>query len=293
MKPYYLRRLLSILFYLSTIFIIGGVLLFVPVIIGLIYEESHRFIFLFRGFLFPGIIVILLGMIVRFFSKPYPLSLKDSMFICTLAWVLLTLIGAIPYVEILQVSYLDACFETMSGFTTTGITVLTDLDTKPHSILFWRAFTQWIGGLGILSMFIIVGLKGGAAANKLFLAEGHKIATQKPSPGILHTAKILWILYILFTVSEIIILMILKVGFFDALTHAFTTISTGGYSIYDQSIAYYQSAGYAHYHLIELTFMLFMVFGGINFFIHYRFCKATFFNSHGHRGLCGFNRWWF
>lgn len=148
MKPYYLRRLLSILFYLSTIFIIGGVLLFVPVIIGLIYEESHRFIFLFRGFLFPGIIVILLGMIVRFFSKPYPLSLKDSMFICTLAWVLLTLIGAIPYVEILQVSYLDACFETMSGFTTTGITVLTDLDTKPHSILFWRAFTQWIGGLG-------------------------------------------------------------------------------------------------------------------------------------------------
>lgn len=270
MKPYFQRRISSILFYLSTILIIGGALLFIPMIIGLIYGESQHLIHLFKGFLLPGILAIVLGVVGRFLSKAHPLSLKDSMVICALAWIVLSMMGAIPYVEIIQVSFLDAVFETMSGFTTTGITVLTGLDTLPHSILFWRALTQWIGGLGILSMFILVGLKGGAAANKLFLAEGHKIATPKPSPGIFHTAKILWMLYIVFTCGQILVLMILGVGFFDALTHAFTTLSTGGYSMYDQSIAHYRLAGYAHHHLIELTFLFFMLAGGINFFIHYR-----------------------
>lgn len=274
-KPYYQKRFSAIFYYVSTILIIGGILLFIPVIVGLIFGEGHSIESLIKGFIVPGFTAVVFGCVTRYFSHAQTLTLKDSMFICTLSWVLLSFIGAIPFVVILNVGYLDACFETMSGFTTTGITMLTNLASMPHSILFWRALTQWIGGLGILSMFIVVGLKGGAATNKLFLAEGHKIATQKPSPGIFHTAKILWTLYLLFTAAQIVILMVLNVGFFDAVTHAFTTISTGGYSIYDQSIAQYRIAGYAHHHLIELTFMVFMLFGGINFFIHYRFWTGS------------------
>jgi trk system potassium uptake protein TrkH len=276
MKDYYRKRISAVLFYVSTVLIIGGILLFVPVIIGLIYGEGRPVIALLKGFVLPGTAMVVVGMIIKLLSAPQPLSLKDSMFICTLSWILLTVVGAIPFIVLLDVNYLDACFETMSGFTTTGITMFTGLDSMPRSILFWRAMTQWIGGLGILSMFVLIGLKGGAAANKLFLAEGHKIAAQKPSPGMFNTAKILWTMYILFTVAQIVILMALRLDFFDAITHAFTTISTGGYSIYDQSIAQYRLSGFSHYHLIELTFMLFMLFGGISFFIHYRFWTGDF-----------------
>ena len=271
MKPYNRRRLSSVSFYLSTVLLIGGLLLIVPVIVGLLYGEGQDIGKLLWAYILPGLGAVVLGIIFRSLSSTRSLSLKDSMFVCTLSWVLLTVIGGIPFVVMLDVGYLDACFETMSGLTTTGITMLTGLDTMPRSILFWRALIQWLGGLGILSMFVLIGLKGGAAANRLFMAEGHKIAAQKPTPGIFHTARILWNMYILFTVAQIVILLILGLGFFDAMTHAFTTISTGGYSIYDRSIAQYQWAGYARAHLIECTFMLFMLFGGINFFIHYRF----------------------
>ncbi|MFH1943141.1 MAG: TrkH family potassium uptake protein [bacterium] len=270
MKAYYRERLSVIFRYLSTILIIGGILLVLPFIIGIVYGEQSSFDQLIQAFLLPGGVAAVAGLVARAFSRVHSLSLKDSMFICTLSWILLTLIGAVPFVVILHVSYLDACFETMSGFTTTGITVLTGLDTMPHSILFWRALTQWIGGLGILSMFLLIGFKGGAAANKLFLAESHKITSKSPSPGMFRTAKILWTMYISFTVAETLILLSLGLHLFDAATHAFTTISTGGYSIYDNSIAQYRIAGFAHADLIELTILLFMLFGGINFFIHYR-----------------------
>ena len=270
LKLYYRKRISSIFYYLSTVLIIGGVLLFIPIIIGLIYGEGQAIEKLSLAFAAPGLGAVIFGILLKILSSDEPLSLKDSMFVCSLSWILLTVVGAIPFVVILESSYIDACFETMSGFTTTGITMYTGLDVMPKSILFWRALTQWIGGLGILSMFILIGLKGGAAANQLFMAEGHKITTQKPKPGMFHTAKILWMMYIIFTVAETLILVLLGLNLFDALTHAFTTISTGGYSIYDQSIAQYRLAGFTHYHLIELTIMVFMLFGGINFFIHYR-----------------------
>lgn len=274
-KAYYKKRLSSILNLTSTILIIGGGLLFIPLLVGLAYGEADQFSRLANGFILPGLASIMLGGLVRWMTKSQPISLKDSMFICTVSWILLTIIGAVPYVFILNASYLDGCFETMSGFTTTGITVFSGLDSMPKSILFWRALTQWIGGLGILSMFILIGLKGGAAANQLFLAEGHKIATKKPSPGIFHTTRILWTLYLGFTLAQTTILLFLGLDFFDAITHAFTSLSTGGYSIYDSSIAHYRLSGFAHAHLIELTFIVFMSFGGVSFFIHYRFWSGS------------------
>ena len=275
MKTYTKNRISSIVYYLATILFAGGILLFVPFLIGVIGGESRSMGELLSGYVIPGISSMLVGAVLRRISNVQPLSLRDAMFVCTLAWVLMTLVGAVPFIAVLDVDYLDACFETMSGFTTTGITVLSGLDEMPRSILFWRALTQWIGGLGILSMFILLGFKGGAAANKLFMAEGHKIASHKPFPSMFHTARILWTLYLIFTLAEAALLSILGLDLFDAVTHALTTISTGGYSIYDQSIAHFQAAGYAHFHLIELVILLFMIFGGINFFIHYRLWRGS------------------
>lgn len=276
MRSYYYRKRISgILYYVSLILIAGGILLCVPFVVGFLYREYSIIDKLLRGFILPGSISVLFGVSGVFIFDAHKLSLKDSMFICSLSWLVFAIIGGFPYVQILDVSYINAIFEAMSGFTTTGITLMADLDKMPHSILFWRALTQWIGGLGILSMFVLLGFKGGTASNKLFLAESHKVGARKLSPGIFHTAKALWTIYILFTLAEILILLFLKVDFFDAVTHSFTTLSTGGYSIYNDSIAHYRMAGYAHYHLIELTYMFFMLLGGINFLIHFRYLKGN------------------
>ncbi|MFO7889124.1 MAG: TrkH family potassium uptake protein [bacterium] len=271
MKKYYKKRINSICFHLSAVLSIGGVVLLLPIVAGIVWEENFITSPFLVAYLIPGLITVLLGIILKQVSRPGPLSLRDSMFICTLSWTILSLIGAIPFTIILHISYLDAFFETMSGFTTTGITMLTDIETIPRSLLFWRALTQWIGGLGILSMFILLGFKGGAAANKVFSAESHKVSLKKPFSGIYRTAKVLWTLYITFTIIETVILCLLGLNFFDALTHAFTTIATGGYSIYDDSIAHFRVAGYTHAHLIEMVILLFMLFGSINFFVHFRF----------------------
>ncbi|MBU1076030.1 MAG: TrkH family potassium uptake protein [Spirochaetes bacterium] len=281
MNEYYKKRFFTIIYYLSTICIISGVFLLLPVLIGLIYREP-AFEKLVKGFLLPGTAGIFLGLIGRIITKPDQLFLKDSMFICASSWVILTLLGGIPYVFLLKTSYINGCFEAMSGFTTTGITVLTGLDHMPRSILFWRALTQWIGGLGILSMFVILGFKGGASPSKLFMAESHKIKGAKPAPGIFHTAKVLWKIYIIFTLAEITLLIFLRLDLFDAVTHTFTTISTGGFSIYDSSIAYFRQAGYIHHHLIEVVIIIFMILGGMNFLTHYRILKGNlkaFFDS--------------
>lgn len=273
-KAYFKVRISGIFYYISTVLIIGGLFLLLPFIIGLIYGESGNTIDLIKSFVVPGVVIFFLGLILKYRSTKNRISLKDSMFICSFSWIILTIIGAIPYVVMLKTGYIDALFEAMSGFTTTGATILTGLDEMPRSILFWRAFTQWIGGLGILSMFILIGFKGGAAANKLFIAESHKIAGKKPSPGAFHTAKVLWKLYIGFTLAQIIILKFCGVGLFDAMTHSFTTISTGGFSIYDNSITQFQILGYQYHHIIEIVIIFFMILGGMNFFIHSRILKG-------------------
>ncbi len=271
----YKERIPNILHYMATILMVGGFTLLIPFIIGLIYDDYALFDKLLSAFAVPGLIMIVLGLTGRYFFPVRTISLKDSMFICALSWVLFSLLGAVPYIHILGISFLDAWFETMSGFTTTGITMLKGLDAMPRSILFWRALTQWIGGLGILSMFSLLGFKGAAASNRLFLAESHEIASNRPSPSIFQTVRAFWIIYLLFTFAQVMLLLILRVKLFDALSHAFTTISTGGFSIYDNSIAHYRISGHPFYHLIELTYVLFMLAGGINFFIHFRFWRGN------------------
>lgn len=130
--------------------------------------------------------------------------------------------------------------------------------------------TQWLGGLGILSFFIVVSFRGGSAAAALFSAEGHKITVSRPVPGIFNTMKILWGLYILFTISSFFCFLAAGMPLFDALNHCFTCISTGGFSTHDASLAYWSQNQYPHAWLIEYIAVLFMLAGGISFLVHFK-----------------------
>lgn len=195
------------------------------------------------------------------------------MLMCIFAWVIISVLGAIPFMIELNKSFTDAFFESVSGFTTTGITVFTGLDTMPHSIIFWRSLIQWLGGLGILTFFLFITANSESDLWQLFSAEGHKISSSRPVPNVYTTIKIFWLIYGLYTVLETIILKLLGLSLFEALIHSLTSLSTGGFSNHDASIAYYQQAGFANYRAIEYTITFFMLLGGINFLIHYRMLR--------------------
>lgn len=236
-----------------------------------------------------GLSFFLAGLLKLLFRQGNPNRLQ-AMLICSLGWLIFSAIGALPYVIVIRAGYLEAFFEAMSGFTTTGITMFTGLDCMPMSVLFWRSFTQWIGGLGILTFFLAVIYRGGSA-HMLFGAESHKTGiVERPVPGLANTLKILWAIYSGFTVFIALCLMLTGMSFFDSLCHSFTALSTGGFSPHDASIAYYHMAGYAHYAWIEYILIVGMLMGGINFLIHYRVLtggwRALFDNTE-------MRHWWF
>ncbi|MBN1673047.1 MAG: TrkH family potassium uptake protein [Kiritimatiellae bacterium] len=222
-----------------------------------------------EAFLIPAAGSFLFGLALRTLFKARPLDLASSMLFCTLGWLAASAFGALPFVIGIGASYLNGYFEAMSGFTTTGITVFVGLDRMPLSVLFWRALTQWLGGLGILSFFLAVIFRGGGA-HHIFGAESHKISARRPAPGLFNTLKILWGIYVLFTFAGALALALEGMPVFDAVCHSFTALSTGGFSPHDLSIGHYAAAGYRHHRLIEYTVTFIMLLGGMNFLVHYR-----------------------
>lgn len=269
------QMLVSVLGYLGALFWIFGFVLLVSLVVlfyfaGAGYREVSAWCFLL-----PSALALGLGAALKRRWAFAPLSGHGSMLVCALGWICISALGAIPLWLGLDMSYLDAYFEAVSGFTTTGITVLQGLDHMPRSMLFWRALMQWLGGLGILTFFLAVVFTGGAA-HRLFSAESHKIFAKRPVPGIFHTLWILWSIYAVSTLLVIVLLMVEGLSFYDAMAHSLTTLSTGGYSPYDASIDYYRQANYAHFAAIEYTIIFGMLLGGINFFIHYRVITGDF-----------------
>ena len=221
------------------------------------------------AFAIPAIGSFVLGRAFRMTFRGGTPDTTGSMLTCALGWIFASAFVAIPFVIGINASYLNGYFEAMSGFTTTGITVFSGLNELPRSILLWRALTQWVGGLGILSFFLAITFKGGGA-HHLYGAESHKIASTRPVPGLFHTLKVLWGIYGGFTVAGIVLLSLEAMPVFDAVCHTLTALSTGGFSPHDASIAYYAETGHRHFRLIEYTITLLMMLGGINFLIHYR-----------------------
>ena len=228
------------------------------------------------AFLLPAVLSLGLGFVFqRLFPRRQAPNSIQAMLICCLAWIFCAVLGALPFVIALNSSFLNGFFEAMSGFTTTGITVFSNLDQMPKSILIWRALTQWLGGLGILTFFLAVSFQPGTAY-RLFGAESHKIEGNRPVPGIAHTLKILWGIYAIFTTAIALALYLAGAGAFDSICHAFTALSTGGFSTHDSSIAYYHLHRFPHYIAIEYILIAGMALGGTNFFIHYRVLKGSF-----------------
>ena len=221
------------------------------------------------AFIITSLISLSLGIVLRKKCRLTTLDTTGSMLMCALGWIFISAIGALPFVIALGTNFLDAYFEAMSGFTTTGITIFSGLDDMPRSILFWRSLTQWLGGIGILSFFLAVTYQAGGA-HHIFGAESHKISSTRLKPGLFSTLRILWAIYAMFTILAAIAFVLEKMPIFDAVCHALSTLSTGGFSPHDSSIEYYSITGHPNYRLIEYTVTFFMMLGGINFLVHYR-----------------------
>jgi trk system potassium uptake protein TrkH len=267
-----MNRLKSIVQLSSSLLFILSVLLLIPLLVAWIYKEP---ILVYKSFIYVSAFSFTLAFIFRRLTYAYKvhIDLTTAMILCTVSWVLVSAIGALPFMIGLDKSFIDAMFEAVSGFTTTGITVFEQLDDMSHALIFWRSFIQWLGGLGILTFFLFVTTKSEGDSWQLFSAEGHKINAARPVPNVYRTIKYFWAIYSVYTLLEILMLWGLGLSFFDALSHSMTTLSTGGYSNHDASIAYYQLNGYKNYKLIEYTVILFMFLGGINFLVHYRMIK--------------------
>jgi trk system potassium uptake protein TrkH len=255
--------------------ILGLILLF-PLIIVLVYwGRLDDGLVTATAFVVAAIISFSLGMILSHEFKPSALNSAGSMIICALGWLIVSAVGALPFVIATGSNYLDAYFEAMSGFTTTGITIFSGLDDMPRSLIFWRALTQWLGGIGILSFFLVLTFQTGGA-HHIFGAESHKISSRRPAPGLFHTIRIIWTIYVVLTLLAVVMFAIERMPFFDALCHSLSAVSTGGFSPYDSSIAHYYQTGHPHYRLIEYTLALVMMLGGINFLVHYRILSKDF-----------------
>lgn len=203
-------------------------------------------------------------------------GIREGFAIVTFGWIILTLFGAIPIfvyfisqAETLTISiglhaFTDSYFEIMSGFTTTGATILTDVEILPRGILFWRSMTHWLGGMGIVTLALAILPAFGVASYQMFRGEVPGPTSERLKPRLAQTAKILWGVYALLTLAEAILLKFGGMSIFDALCHAFGTMATGGFSTKNASIAAYNSA------YIDWVVIIFMFFAGMNFIIHYQ-----------------------
>ncbi len=269
-------RLNCILHYTGHLLEVLGLVLLVPLIVVTLYW-GHRDDGwdTANAFAISAAISSFTGFVLRNVFRSEKLDTVGAMLMCAISWLACSAIGALPFVIGYGSSFLNGYFEAMSGFTTTGITVFAGLDEMPRSIIFWRSLTQWFGGLGILSFFLIVTFRA-SSAHHIFGAESHKISSTRPAPGLFNTVKILWLIYGGFTLFGVAVLTIEKMPVFDAICHAFTAVSTGGFSPYDASIDFYRQSGHANYRLIEYTLTFLMMLGGINFLIHYRVLTRDF-----------------
>jgi len=192
------------------------------------------------------------------------LRARDGYLAVGLAWALASLLGSIPYGIAGVLTPVDAIFESVAGFTTTGSSVMTDIESAPRALLLWRAMTQWLGGMGIIVFAIALMPLLGVGGMQLFKAEMAGPVANKITPRVAETARRLWLIYLGLTASEALLLTLAGMGPFDAVCHALTTLSTGGFSTRNASIAAFGSP------LIEWIVIVFMIAGGMNFVLHYQ-----------------------
>ncbi len=227
-----------------------------------------------QGIFYAGIITVFIGALLQFSTKGFKKQIKkrEGYLVVALGWITMSLSGALPYILTGSIpSLTNAFFETMSGYTTTGASILNDIEAMPKSILFWRSTTHWIGGMGIIVLAIAILPLLGIGGMQLFAAEAPGPSSDKLHPRITDTAKRLWFLYMGLTLSQAILLKFAGMGFFDAINHAMSTLSTGGFSTKNASIAYWNNKP-----LIQYIIIFFMFVAGTNFVLSYYAVKGKF-----------------
>lgn len=232
------------------------------ILVSVIYDGAD----IFMPFIYTMVVILVLGIcLAKFFvHDSFKLKVRDGMLIVTLCWILACFAGAVPFMTTGTIPDLaDAFFESCSGFSTTGSSVLTDIEALPMGLLFWRSFTHWIGGLGILIITIALLPSLGIGGQNIAVSETPGPALDRITPKMSDTAKTLLIIYMLFTVLETIMLMLGGMNLFDALIHTFGTVGTGGFSNYNANVAHFDST------YIRIVITAFMFLCGVNFNLLY------------------------
>ncbi|MGM0509863.1 MAG: TrkH family potassium uptake protein [Thermoplasmatota archaeon] len=260
---------------------LGGILklfgfaFFVPVLPAIIYQEGPMaFGFLPVNvliFLFMAAFTITLGYPFEAFGKAKDFYHNEAIVIVSVSWLMLALLSSIPFLlSGVLTSPIDGFFEAMSGMTTTGATVLPyPLEQHPKSVLLWRGLLQWMGGMGVIVLSVAILSKLSSGGLSLLEAEAPGPSITRLKPKIKETAKILWYIYGLLTLSEVILLLGAGVKPYDAVYHSFTTLATGGFSPHTSSIAYFSST-------VQWIILFFMIVAGVNFSLHYQFFEGNF-----------------
>lgn len=261
---------------LGSLLFVESVFMALCFLVALAYKEDDSMAFLLSILITSGV-----GFVLRFIGRnaSNALSRRDSFLVVTLAWSIFSLFGTLPYlIGGYITNFTNAFFESMSGFTTTGATILDDVESLPHGILFWRSLSQWIGGLGIVffTIAILPSLVGGSV--KVFSAEVTGPIKTKLHPRLSSTAKSLWVVFLVLSVACGLSYYALGMNFFDSVNYAMTTLATGGFSTHNDSIEYFHSPA------MEYVSTFFCFASGINFIMLYNLCmkrdfKSMFYNT--------------
>ncbi|MBS1262528.1 MAG: Trk system potassium uptake protein TrkH [Calditrichaeota bacterium] len=237
-----------------------AVSMLLSVAVGLIYGEGDA-----GGIALAAAVTAAIGLAAIYLNRGWKdLGSREGFAVVTFGWLMMSLCGSLPYLFTGAIpSVTDAFFESTSGFTTTGASILTEIEPLPHGVLFWRSFTHWIGGMGIIVFSIAILPFLGVGGMQMFKAESPGPTADKLTPRIRGTAEILWVVYVLFTAAEIVLLIAGGMSWFDAACHAFGTMATGGFSTKTASIGHYDSAYF------EWVITFFMFAAGVSFSLHY------------------------
>ena len=243
----------------------AGVSMLVPAGISLVYGEAAAV-----QFLLSGALTMATGFLAYRLTRPIAdIRVRDGFAIVTLGWISVTAFGSLPFLLTGSIpSIPGAFFESMSGFTTTGATVVPDIDVLPRGIVFWRSLTHWLGGMGIIVLSVAILPLLGVGGMQLMQAEIPGLAPDRLRPRVRQTAALLWVVYALLTAAEVVFLLFGGMSEFEAVNHAFATMATGGFSTENASVGAFDSA-YLHY-----VVAIFCVLAGMNFTLHYKWLSG-------------------
>jgi len=263
-----LQSIKNIAKFISAIGLGLGVFFLIPIFTGLFYGENIK-----KFIIFDLLFLIFNFLIFSYLSKHYfKMSIKESIFAVNLVWILLGVVGGASLYLTCDIGYVDAFFEAVSGFTTTGATIFSDIESLSHTALILRSLMHWLGGMGIIVLGVgLLTLINPTGSLTLFKAESTGIKMEKLTPKIKDTAIRLWGIYLFLTFIDTLLLWAEGMSFFDALNHAFSTISTGGFSTKNSSLGFWEDN-----FLILWTTTIFMLLSGINFIAHLKALNKDF-----------------